>query len=144
MAAAGTRDQTRARWRRLLVAGSLCALALPATAIAASASAPRISVAGLSSAPTTDAVVNKVISTSFDLALAQRHTSALRSYITSLADPTSANYHRYLTPAQYAARYGASAATVSAARTYFTGFGLRVGALSTVRPDRSLAPLTRR
>jgi len=143
MAAAGTRDQTRARWRRLLVAGSLCALALPATAIAASASAPRISVAGLSSAPTTDAVVNKVISTSFDLALAQRHTSALRSYITSLADPTSANYHRYLTPAQYAARYGASAATVSAARTYFTGFGLRVGALSAGRTVLRVAGTTR-
>jgi len=130
MAAAGTRVRTRARGRRLLLAASLCAIAIPATTLTASASAPRVSVAGLSPVATTDAVVNKVISTSFDLALAQRHSSELTAYITSLSNPASPNYHRYLTPSQYAARYGATAASVAAVRAYFTGFGLEVGALS--------------
>jgi subtilase family serine protease len=130
MAAAEPRDRTRARWRHLLVAGALCALALPASALSASASDARVPVAGLSPVPTTDVVVNRVITTSFDLALAQPHATALRSFITSLADPSSRDYHRYLTPAQYARRYGATTATITAVRSYFSRFGLRVGALS--------------
>jgi subtilase family serine protease len=106
------------------VAGSLCALALPASALAASASDVRVSVAGLSPIATSDAVVNKAISTSFDLALAQPHASALRAFIASLSNPASPNYHRYLTPEQYAARFGATATTVAAVRSYFTSFGL--------------------
>jgi subtilase family serine protease len=133
MAAAITRVGTRARWRRVAVAASLCALALPATALSASASSARISVAGLSPVASRDAVVNKVITTSFDLALTQRHASALSTYITSLSDAASPNFHKYLTPEQFGARYGATTQSVAALRSYFARYGLRVGALSAGR-----------
>jgi subtilase family serine protease len=112
------------------VAASLVALALPLTSVPANASGARVVVAGLAPVPTRDTVVNKVITTSFDLALTQRHAAALSAYIASLSNTGSANYHRYLTPAQYAQRYGESTASVAALRSYFAGYGLRVGTLS--------------
>jgi subtilase family serine protease len=54
----------------------------------------------------------------------------LSAYITSLSNTGSANYHRYLTPAQYATRYGASTSSVAALRAYFKGYGLRATSLS--------------
>ena len=112
------------------VAVSLVALALPLSSLSAQASEARIVVAGLTPVPTSDTVVHRAITTSFDLALTQRHPAALSAYITSLSNTGSANYHRYLTPAQYAARYGAPASSVTALRAYFTGYGLRVASLS--------------
>jgi subtilase family serine protease len=83
--------------------------------------------------PTKDAVVNKVITTSFDLALTQPHQSALSSYIASLSNPSSPNYQHFLTPAQYARRFGATAATVKTVRDYFTKYGLHVDDVSAGR-----------
>lgn len=114
----------------MALALSLVAIALPVTAVSANAADARVVVAGLSPVPTRDAVIHKAITTSFDLALSQRHQAALSAYITSLSNTGSANYHRYLTPAQYAARYGAPASAVSALRRYFTSYGLRVTSLS--------------
>jgi subtilase family serine protease len=133
MATGRSRVGTRVRWGHVVIAASLCALALPALALSASASSPRISVAGLSPVTSSDVVVNKSITTSFDLALTQRHANALSAYIASLTNAASANYHRYLTPAQYGERYGATAHSVAALRAYFSGYGLRVGALSAGR-----------
>jgi subtilase family serine protease len=112
------------------VAASLVALALPLTSTTANASDARIVVAGLTPVPTTDTVVHRAITTSFDLALTERHEAALGAYITSLSNTGSPNYHHYLTPAQYAARYGASASSVAALRDYFKGYGLSVASLS--------------
>ena len=112
------------------VAVSLVALTLPLTSISANASEARVVVAGLTPVPTSDTVVHRAITTSFDLALTQRHAAALSAYIASLTDTGSPNYHHYLTPAQYAARYGAPASSVAALRAYFTGYGLRVSSLS--------------
>jgi subtilase family serine protease len=109
---------------------SVVALAIPLTAGSATAADARVVVAGLSPVRTSDPVVNKAITTSFDLALTQRHQAALRAYIASLSNTGSANYHHYLTPAQYAQRFGAPAAAVSALRTYLRGFRLRVTSLS--------------
>jgi subtilase family serine protease len=112
------------------VSVSLMALALPLTSMTANASDARIVVAGLTPVPTTDTVVHRAITTSFDLALTQRHQAALDAYITSLSNTGSPNYHHYLTPAQYAARYGASTSSVTALRTYFKEYGLSVASLS--------------
>jgi subtilase family serine protease len=114
----------------LAVAVSLVALALPFASMSANASQARVVVAGLTPVPTSDTVVHRAITTSFDLALTQRHDAALSAYIASLSNTGSRNYHHYLTPAQYAARYGASAPSVAALRTYFEGYGLRVTSLS--------------
>lgn len=123
---------TRTRWRpvTLALAGALIALALPVVALSASAVQPRLSVAGLSAASTKDAVVNRAITTSFDVAFTQPHAKALASFIASLSDPASPHYHHYLTPSQYAARFGATKAAIDAVRDYFQGFGLSVGHVS--------------
>jgi len=74
-----------ARGALVAVAVSLVALALPLTSMSANASEARVVVAGLTPVPTTDTVVRRAITTSFDLALTQRHGAALRAYITSLS-----------------------------------------------------------
>jgi subtilase family serine protease len=105
-------------------------LTLPLTSNVANASSARVVVAGLSPIPTTDVVVNKVITTSFDLALAQQNQNKLAPFIASLSDTSSANYHHFLSPSQYAQRFGASASTVSKVRAFLASYGLHVGALS--------------
>ncbi|HEY1762498.1 MAG TPA: S53 family peptidase [Acidimicrobiales bacterium] len=120
----------RPRWVVLALSATLVGLALPAAALPANASEPRLLVAGLAPTPTRDVVVNKAITTSFDLALAQTHSSALTSFIASLSNTASPNYGHFLTPAQYATRFGASSATVHAVEHYFSTYGFRIGALS--------------
>ncbi|HEY5110880.1 MAG TPA: protease pro-enzyme activation domain-containing protein [Acidimicrobiales bacterium] len=121
---------TRSRWDLIALSTVLLSLALPVTALSASASEPRVVVAGVTPVPTNDVVVNKVITTSFDVALKVRHQAELSAYVASLSNTASPNYHRYLTPTQYARRYGASASAVSAVRSYLQSNGLHVGALS--------------
>jgi subtilase family serine protease len=133
---------SRRRWRAVAVAATLVVLPLPVTALVASASQPRLSVSGLSPVPTRDTVVNKVITTSFDLALSQPHQAQLSSFIANLSNPASPNYQRFLTPSQYARHYGASAASVRAVRAYFESYGLRVGDLSAGRNVLHIAGTT--
>jgi subtilase family serine protease len=105
-------------------------LGLPATTLAASASDARVVVAGLTPLPTNDVVVNKSLTTSFDLALTQTHRRALSTYIASLSNTASTNFHHYLTPSQYARSYGATTKSVTAVRSFLESYGLHVGALS--------------
>jgi kumamolisin len=125
-----SRSRTRAHWPLIGLCASLVVLALPLTSALANASAARVVVAGLSPQPTTDVVVNQVITASFDLALTQRHQSEIAPFIASLTSTASGNYHHFLTPTQYARRFGASASTVTAVRNFLTSYGLHVGALS--------------
>ncbi len=134
---------SRSRWILLAFSATLVGLALPATTLAANASEPRVLVAGLAPTPTRDVVVNRSITTSFDLALAQTHRGALTSFITSLSDTASPNYHRFLTPSQYAARFGASSATVTAVERFFSSYGFHVGALSAGRDILHVTGTTR-
>ncbi|HVB51294.1 MAG TPA: S53 family peptidase [Acidimicrobiales bacterium] len=121
---------TRSRWGLIALSTALLSLALPVTTLSASASEPRVVVAGVTPIPNKDVVVNKVITASFDVALTVRHQAKLSAYIASLSNTASPNYHHYLTPAQYAGRYGASASSVNAVRSYLQSSGLQVGALS--------------
>lgn len=114
-----------------LIAGLSIALAgLSVTVTGATASEPRVVVANVRSVPGTDAIVTTPISTSFDVVLRQPDQAALAAYIASLSDTASPNYHHYLTPSQFAQRFGATSATISAVRHYLEGYGLRVDALS--------------
>ena len=133
----------RPRWVVLALSATLVGLALPAAALPANASEPRVLVAGLAPTPTRDVVVNKAITTSFDLALTQTDRSALSTFITSLSNTASPNYHRFLTPAQYAARFGASSSTVRAVEHYFSSYGFHIGALSTGRDILRVTGTTR-
>lgn len=50
----------------------------------------------------------------------------LAAYATAVSDPKNAQYHKYLTPAQQNARFGATAAQLSAVRSWLTSAGLKV------------------
>ncbi|HEY5103765.1 MAG TPA: protease pro-enzyme activation domain-containing protein, partial [Acidimicrobiales bacterium] len=121
---------TRARWSLVALSSALVALALPLSALGASASEARVVVAGVVPLPSNDVVVNNVITTNFDVALRGTNQTALTAFIASLSNTASMNYHRYLTPAQYGSRYGASASAVSAVSSYLQSNGLQIGSLS--------------
>ena len=122
------RPSLKPRWSAVLLGLTLLCVALPATN--AVATQPRITVAQSVPIPAHDTIVHKVITTSFDVTLAPRDASSLTSFIASLSNTASANFHRFLTPHQFAERYGATASSVNAVRSYLSGYGLHVGALS--------------
>lgn len=114
-----------------LVAMSLAtsAFVLPVTHPAAAAE-PRVVVAGATTLPATARVVAGAITTNFDVALTPQNVTGLSAFLRGLTTPTSPDYRHFLTPAQFAARFGADAATVNSVRSYLTSFGLRVRLLN--------------
>jgi subtilase family serine protease len=122
------RPSPRLRWPIVAVSVALVGLALPTmNAFAAEA---RVVVAGTTPIPANVTVVNKAITTTFDVTLAPRSAKGLGDYITSLSDTASPNYRHFLTTQQFAHRFGATASSVETVRTYFEGYGLSAGALS--------------
>ena len=97
----------------LVVSGALLALTLPSTP--ATAVAPRAVVATAAPLPSNVTVVSTPITTSFDVALRSRNASALSAYIAGLTNPASPVYRHFLTPSEYANRFGASASWVPTA-----------------------------
>lgn len=63
----------------------------------------------------------------------------LAAFLAGVTDPASPEYHQFLTPEQFAARYGPSPSAVSAVETWATGSGLTV---SSVSPNRTLVTLS--
>lgn len=63
--------------------------------------------------------------------LRPRDPVALRAYAAAVATPGSAVYRRYLTPAQFAARFGATPARIALVRRWLRSRGLRAGPTST-------------
>ncbi len=114
----------------LALVGAL-ALAGFAPLAPAGAVSPRLSRPGTVASATTDPVVGHPLTTSFDVALRGRDPVGLRALIAAQSDPASPEYHRYLTPQAFAARFGAPAAVVATVRRYFASYGLAVG-----RPSR--------
>ena len=123
------RRSSRSLWSLLALSAALAAFTLPVTT--ATASVARIDVAGHAPIPSSDTVVATPITTSFDVALSQPNPAALTSYIASLSNTASPNYHHYLTPSEFAADFGASASTVATVSKYLSSYGLHVGGLST-------------
>jgi len=122
------RPSSRYAWSVVALSVALSALALPVTS--ALASEARIVVAGSSPLPAGVTIVNQPIRASFDVVMAQPNKTALLSFITNLTDTASPNYRHFLTTPQFARRFGASASSVAAVRSYLEGFALHVGALS--------------
>jgi subtilase family serine protease len=122
------RSSPHFRWPILAVSVALVGLALPTmNAVAAEA---RVVVAGSAPIPANVTVVNQAITANFDVTLAPRSVQGLADYIASLSNTASPNYRHFLTTAQFAQRFGATASSVDAVRAYFQGFGLSAGALS--------------
>jgi subtilase family serine protease len=108
------------------------ALALPLFGSGAGFAAPsRVSVGTLPSWVTTarttgvPAASSKMI---VDVVLPLHHVAAAESLVRSLSDPHSASYGKYLSAAQFNARFAPTAADVGSVRAYLAGQGLRVGA----------------
>ena len=98
--------------------------------VSARASEPRVAVAQAVPLPRGAQLVSGSLRTSFDVVLAQPRAAALRTFLREVSDPSSPQYHHFLTTAQFAARFGAPAAEVAAVRHYFSSYGVHVGALS--------------
>jgi subtilase family serine protease len=64
------------------------------------------------------------------VALAPRDPAGLADYARAVSTPGSPDFHRYLTVAQFAARFGASPAALAAVRAYLRARGLAPGAPS--------------
>ncbi|PWI45949.1 serine protease [Streptomyces sp. ICBB 8177] len=58
--------------------------------------------------------------------LAGQDPAGLAAYAKAVSQPGSASYGKFLTPAQYQARYGATKAQVAAVRKWLTGAGLTI------------------
>jgi len=58
--------------------------------------------------------------------LAGQDPAAMTAYAAAVSDPANASYHRYLTPQQFQARYGASAQQISAIEAWLRGAGLSI------------------
>lgn len=73
------------------------------------------------------------------LAKTPAQEAALEKLIADQQDPRSPQYHHWLTPAEFGARFGASDATIAALSEWLTSQGLKVG---TVPAGRSYLPFT--
>ena len=85
-------------YKSLVAAGVACVLA------GAAATAAPLTIVGKPDAAS---------QVSFEVALPLRNADQLQVLLTALHDPASPQYHQWLTPAQFAARFGPDKATVS-------------------------------
>jgi subtilase family serine protease len=62
--------------------------------------------------------------------LAGKDPAGLNAFAAEVSDPSSANYQKYLTPAQFTARYGATPAQVASVEAWLRSSGLTVTSVS--------------
>ncbi|KRM02084.1 S53 family peptidase [Lentilactobacillus farraginis] len=63
-----------------------------------------------------------------NVALKAANEDALTNYVYDTVDPTSANYHHYLTPSEFAQKFGQSAAYVAAFKQYLAKYHVKAAA----------------
>ncbi len=63
----------------------------------------------------------------FDLVMQPSSQFALESFITQVSEPMSSSYRHYLSPTEFASRFGPTKATVKGLANYFKRYGLSVG-----------------
>ena len=119
------------------LAAPLPILALAAAPASASPPAPELTRVTLTSdvvaAATPAARIGAVAPDtrlSLEISLVPRNQADLDAFIASVSDPSSKTYEHYLTVAQFAANYGASAKTIAATTSYLKAEGLSVGAVT--------------
>jgi len=121
--------------RRIRAVALASALALVGLAVHAGASAAPSSVTvGTSpltlSAATPIGGVAPTARLALTLVLKSRDPAGLSALAAAVASPSSPSFHRYLTVAQFAARFGADPASVAALRATLSGDGLHPGGLA--------------
>lgn len=113
----------------------LLLLAIPGSARAQSASARTTLLTQSAQAPTGAVATGALpgsqpLQVTLTLAPTADASSALDQFLTAVVTPSSPSYHQWLTPAQFAAQYGASATQITAITEWAESQGLTVGALS--------------
>jgi subtilase family serine protease len=114
---------------RALTAIAVCVISLAATAAAAAAPG-RKTLEG--SRPAWAAAAERVADVSaaqpidISVYLPWRHAAALAAFAADVSNPQSANYGRYLTPAQFRARFAPAHSDVEAVASWLRSQGLRV------------------
>jgi kumamolisin len=69
----------------------------------------------------------------FDVYIPLQNRDQLETELQSLNDPNSPSYHKWLTPAQFQSRYGATAGQVSAIQKGLAAFGLQANVVNPAR-----------
>ncbi len=129
-----------ARWVHGVLAGSLVvlvgvALSAPAVGAAGATSSP-VRVGSAPAIPPGGMVVGRApggTRVPVEVALAVPHPGALARFVTAVSTPGSPDYHHYLARGSFGPRFGPSAGTLAAVRTWLRAAGLAVGATA---PDR--------
>ena len=117
-----------------LIAATGIVVSLAVSAAASTSGAPGDGSSAVGAAPTVPfgaRVAGAAPATeqmSFDVVLRPRDQGALDSFLASVSTPGSPDYHQFLTAAEYADRFGATAATVSSVRNELEALGLTVDA----------------
>src|ERR1700744_1317413 len=118
---------SRTAWRLTCVLAA--AALLTATANAARAATVRVGrAAAVPTGATFTGMVPAATRLHVTIALRPRDGSALAAYARAVSTPGSADYRRYLTPTQFARRFGASAAEIGTVRRSLRARGLEPGA----------------
>ena len=107
------------------MAGAL-AVAGPASSAAAATADIVNTHPGWAAASADRGAVSTAASMTTTVYLAGQDPAGMTAYATAVSTPGSSLFHRYLTPAQEQARFGATAAQVSAVTAWLTGAGLKV------------------
>lgn len=111
-----------------LLSGSLLLAATPSQASAPAASAKTIT--GSHPAWATASADAGSVSSSAEITgtvyLAGQDPAGLTSYATAVSDPSNASYGKFLSPAQYQARFGATKAQIAAVQKWAEDSGLKV------------------
>lgn len=116
--------------RRLKItffAASIAALGVgvPFTSVAHAAQA-RVVVASPAKLPADARVVHRVLNANFDVALALKNPTGLANFLSQLSNVASPGYRHFLSPAQFATRFGASTDTVATVRTFLSAYHLHL------------------
>ncbi|MBE7210255.1 MAG: S8/S53 family peptidase [Gluconacetobacter diazotrophicus] len=123
-------EESTLTFRKSLLAGAVIAVAAPfglaraaPTPVPASATTQAVTVAPRLR-PVAPAAASQPVQ--FDVVLPLRNAAALDGLLAAQQDPASPSYHRWLTPAQFSARFGPSAATMAAAAAQLRMLGFQV------------------
>jgi pseudomonalisin len=123
------------------LAGLTCLAAVPATAASAAPSLTRVAadvIPGLSALPPLRATAGAQ-RISVDVDLIDPHAAQEQALVTALTTKGSPEYHHFLTPAAYAARFRVPAATDSAVERFATAHGLTVERVNLMGDEISLS-----
>ncbi|MGH2915167.1 MAG: protease pro-enzyme activation domain-containing protein, partial [Solirubrobacteraceae bacterium] len=113
-----------------MVAAGTLAVGLATLALA---SAPAVAHACVGARPARSAHAGLTADAHATVALAPRDPAGLASYAAAVSDPGSRLYHHFLTVAQFASRFGPSAAQVVRVRRALAARGLTAGPLAANR-----------